>query len=366
MMRRADVLVVLCGLAVLATGWMQTGRCEEAADVDRSTVMLFPIVREGKWGYMDEKGKVVIEPKYDLAFDFSEGLACVAVGPLRGYIDRTGKEVIKPQFGWCSRFSEGYALACIRPKLFGEMVDFYKGSLNWGLIDRTGQVNKNISTSYGRNTEGFREGRIIVVGKACYDLNGKKLEHDADMLGAVFSEGLLPAHKGGKWGYLDLSMKWAIAPQFDGADRFSEGLAAMAVATEGEKRGSRGAVYKFGFIDKSGKTVIEAKFDGVWPFSEGLAAVNVGGKWGYVDTTGKMVIAPQFDHAWPFSEGLGRVLVGEKQGFVNTTGTMVIQPAYEPAWEFSRGLARVGVGRGKDYREGYIDKSGKFVWEPTK
>jgi hypothetical protein len=326
--------------------------------------MLFPVVKDGKWGYMDGKGQVVIAPKYDLAFDFQEGLACVAVGPLRGFIDASGAEIIKPQFGWCGRFSEGLTLACLKPQLFGEMVDFYKGSLNWGMVDRTGAVDKRFGTSW--DTEGFSEGRIVIMGKTCQGREGKKLEHDAEALGALFSEGLLPAKKGGKWGYLDTAMKWTIEPRFDGADRFSEGLAAVASASGGGKKGSRDATCKFGFVDKSGKPVIEQKFDGAWPFSEGLAAVGAGGKWGYVDKAGKAAIEPQYDYAWPFSEGLGRVLVGEKQGFVDKSGAVVIKPAYEPAWEFSRGLARVGVGRGDEYREGYIDKTGKFVWEPTK
>ena len=50
-------------------------------------VELFPIVQEGKWGYMDKAGKVSITPKYDCAWDFFGGMACVQVGLLRGYID---------------------------------------------------------------------------------------------------------------------------------------------------------------------------------------------------------------------------------------------------------------------------------------
>ena len=54
---------------------------------------LYPVVVAGKWGYIDNTGKVAIEPRFGAAFHFSEGLAPVQVGSgsqgKRGYIDRT-------------------------------------------------------------------------------------------------------------------------------------------------------------------------------------------------------------------------------------------------------------------------------------
>ena len=55
-----------------------------------------------KWGFMDENCKVVIDPIYDSAHDFSEGLAAVRKvvdGEYRwGFIDTEGKEVIPFKF----------------------------------------------------------------------------------------------------------------------------------------------------------------------------------------------------------------------------------------------------------------------------
>ena len=45
----------------------------------------------GKFGYVDEKGKECIEGKYDYAEEFSEDLAVVQVGRYFGYIDRKEK-----------------------------------------------------------------------------------------------------------------------------------------------------------------------------------------------------------------------------------------------------------------------------------
>ena len=42
---------------------------------------LYPVVVEGKWGYIDNTGKVMVEPRLGAAFNFSEGLAPVQVSP---------------------------------------------------------------------------------------------------------------------------------------------------------------------------------------------------------------------------------------------------------------------------------------------
>ena len=61
----------------------------------------------GKYGYMDKAGKLVITPQYEQAGSFSEGLAAVQVGGKWGYIDTKGNLVIQPQFTSADSFSEG-------------------------------------------------------------------------------------------------------------------------------------------------------------------------------------------------------------------------------------------------------------------
>ena len=51
-----------------------------------------------KYGYVDKKGKVVIEPQYENAKSFSHGLAGVCVNGKWGFIDKTGTLVIDTLF----------------------------------------------------------------------------------------------------------------------------------------------------------------------------------------------------------------------------------------------------------------------------
>ena len=72
---------------------------------------VFKFFRNGKWGYKNQKGAVVIQPTFDEAFQFAEGLACVEMGEKLGFIDGEGKVVIDFQYDCANSFSDG--LACV-------------------------------------------------------------------------------------------------------------------------------------------------------------------------------------------------------------------------------------------------------------
>src|SRR5690242_17555808 len=59
---------------------------------------LYPVHANGKYGYMDRSGKLVIQPQFDKAEEFSEGLAPVQAGNRWGYTDKSGKFAIPVQF----------------------------------------------------------------------------------------------------------------------------------------------------------------------------------------------------------------------------------------------------------------------------
>jgi len=79
-----------------------------------------------KWGYIDKKGKIVIDPQFDSTGIFSEGLATVKIGNKWGYINKKGKIVINPQFDFARSFSEGLATVEIGDR--------------WGYINKKGKI----------------------------------------------------------------------------------------------------------------------------------------------------------------------------------------------------------------------------------
>src|SRR3954453_11815671 len=98
------ILVITSLLTIL----FLTGICALAQSADDR----YPIIRNGKVGFIDYQGNVVIPPRFGNAGDtahFKDGLAPVWGPEGGGYIDPSGKFVIGPQKEWSpSRpFQEG-------------------------------------------------------------------------------------------------------------------------------------------------------------------------------------------------------------------------------------------------------------------
>ena len=63
----------------------------------------------GKCGFIDKTGRLVIPCKYDEANDFSEGLANVKLNGKYGFIDKSGTLVIPCKYDWAWSFHDGRA-----------------------------------------------------------------------------------------------------------------------------------------------------------------------------------------------------------------------------------------------------------------
>ena len=89
------------------------------------TGSLRPDYSQLKSGFIDKTGRMVIDPKFDDARSFSNGLAAVKIDNKWGYIDKTGVVVIKAEFDNPGSFSNGLARVKVDDK--------------WCYIDKTGK-----------------------------------------------------------------------------------------------------------------------------------------------------------------------------------------------------------------------------------
>lgn len=122
---------------------------------------LYKFYKGGKWGYKDESGKVVIEPLYDEAYNFSEGLAGVEIGEKVGFINTSGEMVIPAIYDSVTSFKEGLASVTLNDKCayidkegnevfgfdyeaatcFTNNIALVKKDGKWGYMDRfTGEI----------------------------------------------------------------------------------------------------------------------------------------------------------------------------------------------------------------------------------
>lgn len=65
--------------------------------------------QNGKSGILDNEGRVVMAPKYDIITQFSDGFGSYQEGQLWGYLDRDGKKLTPAVFGLTWKFQEGLA-----------------------------------------------------------------------------------------------------------------------------------------------------------------------------------------------------------------------------------------------------------------
>jgi hypothetical protein len=266
----------------------------------------------GLYGYVRRDGSI-IEPQFDYAVPFSDGLAAVAPrGAYRfGIIDENGMMVVRPQFRRLGSFSEDLAPAAIHPGRFG-------------FIDRAGEF---VIPPQFATADTFRDGMAQVT-----IADGPRV-----------------------YGFIDTSGRQVIPCRYESVRDFSEGFAAV------ELNG------RWNFIDKTDRLLLTEWVEvTAWGFSEGLAAVRKNGLWGYIDTRGTFVIPPRFSYISPFDSG--RAVVSERDDpsrIIDTTGRFVTGKTYPWMSRYSEGLAFVQEGEGFQ-RFRCIDIQGETVLSPDK
>lgn len=216
---------------------------------------LMPYQENGKFGFKDSVGNVIVLPRYDYyGYGFFDNLMVVNTGgkvsPTDvfgggkwGFINTKGKEVIPCKYDNVRDFSEGLAVVNIGGEFGTSLVLGGK----YGYIDTTGKE---------------------VVPLRYDDAND-------------FSEGLAPVVLNGKCGYINKKGKEVIPFKYNVAGKFSEGLAVVSIGNM--------ETGKWGFIGKNGKEIIPLKYDYAESFKNGKAEVMLNGKSFFIDKTGKEI-----------------------------------------------------------------------------
>lgn len=187
------------------------------------------VKRNGKYGFIDEKGNEIIPLEYDNASVFSSGLVAVSKNAKAGAINKKNQVVIPLEYENLGNFVDG--------------VTFYQQNTLCGLI-----------TS-----------------------KGEKIMQPTFSAIANFSEGLAQFMKDGKIGYLNPQGGVAIPAQYDTGNLFSEGRAMVSINK------------KVGYIDTKGNLVIPIKYDNGGDFKDGYAIAIEGGKYFLIDKNGNTV-----------------------------------------------------------------------------
>jgi hypothetical protein len=172
---------------------------------EREGIKYFQYMEDGKTGFRDLDGEILIKAIYESAEMFSEGHSAVEVDSKWGLINEKGEYVLKPQFESLGSVHNG-------------LVSFRSGD-KWGFFDIRGHVIIEPKFYW---VDEFSEGLCAVST----DFRSKEVR---------------------KYGYIDTTGKLVVDFQFQHAHKFENG------------RGKIQLNNLWGAVDKTGKIIVEPK-----------------------------------------------------------------------------------------------------------
>lgn len=138
--------------------------------IDTTNTLIAQVCKDNKWGYIGTDFNYIIQPQFEQAMEFSEGLACVKSNGLWGFINLKGEFVIPAKYEYPGVFHDGLAKVGNNKSSAVEVPRYI-------FIDKTGKdVFGEIYTMAEdfNNTVSYVE---TVEGKHKYiDVNGKELD----------------------------------------------------------------------------------------------------------------------------------------------------------------------------------------------
>jgi hypothetical protein len=291
--------------------------------VAESDGTMLPFNHDGKYGYLNRQGEIVVAAQYRVASPSVNGRGVVQTGDGWKVIDHKGKTVVKAgRFDFISGYVSDRALVRVQGQ-------------GYGLIDQKGDV---------------------VLSPQFYRVV------PSDIFTLVVSEK-------GEYSFVNSRGELAIREVFAKARPFCDGELAPVRLKKKDEDGTL-----WGFINKKGDLVIKPQFSDAECFHNDRAAVkSQSGKWGYVSDKGRWVIKPRFHRANAFSEGAASVSKqvpgkGMKYGLIDRNGNWKIRPRFDQLSSVKDGVATFAVrsvsnkARWKFQRKyGLVDSSGTIV-----
>ena len=370
---------------------------KKAYDISFAPVNGYSIIIKGtKRGFIDGKTlQVVIEPQYDDVQNFYEGVAAAQKNGKWGYIDTKGNVVVDFKYESASPVKNGKA----------EVYEYRKGIFSISIGNKKepaktestyqSQITKrkNVKYDFKYNPSG---GYQMVSSNRLYGFinpnNGEEIATPIYDNARNFSEGMAAVCVSSSWGFIDTNGKLIVRMKYDGVEDF---------------KGGKATVYKGDYtitIDKTGKEIRKVKtpsnkkvvtpkygskkaeqsepvsyissttsnqyaksntpkrknvkYDVVNASVNGYSIVTINKRKGLMNaSTKEEIVTPIYDDVTNFYDGMAAVKLSNSWGYVDMSGQVVIPLKFEEAYSFNGGKAKVKYN-GKYI---YINKQGSQV-----
>lgn len=159
----------------------------------------------------------------------------------------------------------------------------------------------------------FRENKLGLLDKKGWLVAPNS---DAEWIGEG-TEGLFPALKNGKYGYVDSAGKWVIPPSFLEVGTFSEKVSSYRNSTT------------WGTLNSEGSILADAKWDKIKSFSAGLAIAESAGKQYLISPTGELAYPEGLDQLVKLKEGYYLAESNGKSGLLNALGKTILPISFD-------------------------------------
>lgn len=354
--------------------------CTTASNSEDSCTELLRVKIGDKYGFINEKGEIVIEPQFDNAyFYFTDDVCFATLDDKKGLINKEGVFIteLPDSVAWLYGFNKGKTIA--RFNNGSENIVAKNGTL---LLD---QQYKNIIIDDDEDDELFFLVQNFDNKWIMADENGGFIGEFCDSV-LSFKQGLCPVKYNKKWGYMNTNGELAIDTIYDVAKVFSsDGFACVKkdneeffINTKGETvisvdealtgfRCKRAAVKIEGItclIDEQRNRVCDLNADEIYGFGDkdSLATIIRNGKAIKIDTMGNEVLSTKYEQVGSFVNGIAPAMKNGKYGVINREGKEIIPIAYDNLFfpdEKGTNRSIIAVVNNEDIS--YYDISGNLI-----
>ena len=263
----------------------------------------------GLFGYTDSIGKWLIEPTYDDAGFFYNGIAGVEQNGKLGLINKKNEQIVSFIFDEIETDKELFVVSS---------------------NDHLGIINRNGDFIFDTT---FEDISILDEGFICaqkdslyafYNRNGKPLTQEVydDVLN--FKNGVCPVSINGQKGLLNKDMKLLVPCMFEGINIYSDST--FITINKDELRQLR---------NTNGKLINDSLFQEIHPLVNGFAICVKDNRIGYLNHKGVQIIGNMYeafidyDILGNFNNGRAVVSKAKKFGIIDTTGQFVLKPTHD-------------------------------------
>lgn len=359
---------------------VMTSSCSSKSDISKDnepkSQELYRIQVGGKCGFINEKGKLMIEPQFDRAYwYFSDGVCYAEIGERKGLINTDGEFVVEldNSINWVYQSQNGVSV-------------FLTKNGKRGIINIGGEVvlPATFKTIIRDESNGFivedtlgNQGYVNYQGEFIVPCKYDEIHS--------VNEGLMVVAINNKYGYMDTTGVLVIDTVYNDARDFGDGLARVKIGEKWQFINHEGIIdARFNYdevftgfscnrafvkngnvielIDTSGTQIAVVEVDSVYGFNEGFATFKKNGKYGKIDTVGNIVIQSIYEKLYLTMNGLSIFEKKGKQGLIDNNGNVIVNAIHEEFFS-NNGCSLLQFEDDNWIRGTYYDREGKLIWK---